>query len=166
MINIIAKSPLDCSKNELDEFEALVKKGAEVIVEGLRSRIMQAEWLVFLFEADKTLAGVAALKKPNISYKESVFAKAESTDDPNEFTYEAGWIYVEEQFRRRKYSHTLLETVLKLAGDKHLYATTREKNEAMRRTNIHYGLQKSGHPYESEEGDYKLVLYTSCEKRK
>jgi predicted GNAT family N-acyltransferase len=160
MTNIVMKKPSECSESELDSFEALVIKGGEVNATGLRDRIKKAKYLVFLFEKDKNLAGVAALKEPNNSYKKKVFRKAGSQENPNEFTFEAGWIYVEEQFRGRKYSRSLLEEVLKLAGDKQVYATTRENNEAMKRTNLNCGLQQSGHPYASEEGNYNLILYT------
>jgi GNAT superfamily N-acetyltransferase len=162
MINIVVKKPSDCSENELNSFEILVKKGGEVAAEGLRGRIKKAKWLIFLFENATTLAGVAALKSPNKNYKHSVFMKAESQEDPKEFTFEAGWIYVEEQFRGRKYSRQLLEKILKLAGDNHVYATTRENNKFMRHTNSRCGFKQSGHPYESESETekYNLILYT------
>lgn len=159
MTNIVVKKPSECSERELDSFEAFVRKGGEVTSEGLRNRIKKARYLVFLFERDKTLAGVAALKEPNIRYKKKVFKKAGSQEDPNKFTLEAGWIYVEDQFRDRKYSRPLLEEVLNHVGDKQVYATTRENNEAMKRTNLRYGLEQSGHPFASEEGNYNLVLY-------
>lgn len=158
--NIMVKKPSECSKSEFDSFQALVKKGGEVTDKGLCCRIKKAKWLFFLFEKDKTLAGVAALKEPNIHYTRKIFKKAESQVDPQEFTLEAGWIYVEKKFRGRKYSRLLLGEVLKLAGGKRLYATTRENNKAMQKTNLRYGLQQSGQPYKSEEGDYNLILYT------
>jgi GNAT superfamily N-acetyltransferase len=144
----------------LAAFEGLVKKGDEVAAGRLRERIKEAEWLVFLFEKDRTLAGVAALKRPSDSYKRKVFLKAKSPEAAGDFIYEAGWIYVEEQFRCRGYSRLLLEAVLKGAGGQPVYATTREGNEYMRRTNRHCGLKESGSPYPSDEGDYNLVLYT------
>lgn len=159
MSNVIWKKPSECTESELTMFEALINKGGEVVADGLHDRIMRAEWLIFLFESDKTLAGVAALKKPNANYKKGVFRKANSPEDPSKFDSEAGWIFVEPQFRGRKHSRTLLQTVLELADKSHVYATTREDNEAMRHTNIRCGLQESGQPYKSEEGDYKLVLY-------
>jgi predicted GNAT family N-acyltransferase len=159
MTNTIWKKPSECAESELTMFESLINMGGEVVTHGLHDRIMRAEWLVFLFESDKTLAGVAALKKPNANYKKNVFKKANSPEDPSKFDSEAGWIFVEQQYRGRKHSRTLLQTVLKLADNRHVYATTREDNEAMRRTNLHCGLKESGQPYKSEEGDYKLVLY-------
>jgi GNAT superfamily N-acetyltransferase len=161
MTRILVRKPSECFETELGLFEASVRKGGEVTGTGLRERIKRAKWLVFLYERDNVLAGVAALKKPNVGYKERVFKKANSQEDSKGFTYEAGWIFVEEQFRGRKYSRLLLEEVLKLAGDKRIYATTRQNNTAMQRTNLHCGLVQSGHPYPSGQGDYDLMLYTS-----
>jgi hypothetical protein len=160
MTNIVAKKPNECAKSDLKDFENLVIKGDEVAAEGLRDRMVNAEWLIFLFEDDGILAGIAALKRPTTHYKQSVFSKAESKEDPKEFPFEAGWIYVKEQFRRRHYSRDLLWKTVELAGDKLLFATTRENNEPMRRTNNHCGFQQSGQPYKSEKGNYNLILYT------
>ena len=160
MADIVPKRPADCSDDELEAFEGLVKEGGEVAVGDLHRRIKKAEWFVFLFEEDRTLAGVAALKRPDDTYKKKVFRKARSPEPADNFTFEAGWIFVDEHFRGRKYSRILLEAVLALAGEEQVFATTRENNEPMRRTNLHCGLKESGSPYVSEEGDYSLVLYT------
>jgi len=155
----VQKRPGDCTDEELNAFEGLVKKGGEVAASGLRSRIKSAQWLVFLFEENQSLAGVAALKRPSGTYKKKVFRKAKSREDPDDFRFEAGWIYIDDQFRRKGHSRVLLDAVLKLAGEGQVYATTREDNEPMRRTNRRCGLQESGSPYRSDEGEYKLVLY-------
>ncbi len=159
MTNIVVKKPSECSEDELDSFEGLVRKGGEVIGAGLRDRIQNANRLVFLIENDGTLAGIAALKEPIIDYKKKVFKDARSKENPEEFTFEVGWIYVEEQFRGLKYSQTLLKEVLRIAGENRVYATTRESNEAMKRTNLRFDLEQSGHPYKSKEGNYNLILY-------
>jgi GNAT superfamily N-acetyltransferase len=143
----------------LDAFEDLVREGGEVITAELRQRMLEAEWLVFALEGNRTLAGVAALKRPSKHYKEMVFYKARTPENPDEFTFEAGWFFVRGAFRGRKYSRFLLETLLTLAGGSKVYATTRETNGPMRRTNCYCGLVESGSPYPSDEGDYNLVLY-------
>jgi RimJ/RimL family protein N-acetyltransferase len=104
---------------------------------------------------------VAALKRPNEGYKQTVFRKAEATEGSDDFDFEAGWIVVDKKFRGKGYSRPLLEAILKLAGESLVYATTREANECMRRTNRRCGLQECGKAYPSEEGDYRLVLYVS-----
>ncbi len=160
MGKIVHKQPTDCSGFELDKFEDLVKKGGEVPVDGLRERIMRAEWLVSIVEEDGTLAAVAALKQPTNSYKRRVFLKARTSENADDFTFEAGWMFVEDAFRGRKYSRLLLEALLTLAGEGNVYVTTREVNKRMRRTNLRCGFVQSGFLYISDQGDYKLVLYT------
>ena len=80
MTHTIVKKPSDCSETELNIFETLVMKGGEVNGVGLRSRIMKAKPLVFLYETDKIVAGVAALKNPHTYYKTNVFKKAETQE--------------------------------------------------------------------------------------
>jgi GNAT superfamily N-acetyltransferase len=160
MPRLVRKRPSDCGDAELDGFESLVKKGGEVEANSLRNRILRAEWLVFVIEDDGTLAAVGALKRPNESYKQGVFRKARSSEDPNDFNYEAGWIFVEDAFRGRRYSLLLLQALVGAAGASRIYATTREKNDPMRRSNARCGFVQSGSAYPSEEGGYDLVLYT------
>lgn len=160
MASVLTKHPADCSSAELDAFERLIKEGGEVVAEGLRQRITESEWLVFLKEEDGTLSAVAALKRPIGSYKRAVFRKAKSPENPSDFPCEAGWIFVKPDFRGRHYSRLLLENVLQLAGDRNVYATTRENNDRMQTTNIRCGLTQSGSAYTSNQGDYKLVLFT------
>lgn len=155
---IVHKHPSDCSKAELDAFEAFVKEGGEVNTQGLSERILRAQWLVFLLEGNGKYAGIAALKRPNDSYKKMVFAKAGTPCKPGDFLFEAGWLFVEPAYRGKRYSSLLLDAVIELAGADRVYATTREDNEFMRRTNRRCGLVDTGSPYKSEDGDYKLVL--------
>jgi len=160
MANAVSKHPAECSSAELGAFERLINEGGEVVAEGLRQRIMEAERLVFLKEGDGTLSAVAALKRPIGSYKRTVFRKAKSPENPNDFPCEVGWIFVKPDFRGRHYSRLLLEKVLQLAGDRNVYATTRENNDRMQTTQVRCGLTQSGLAYTSDQGDYKLVLFT------
>ena len=102
---------------------------------------------------------MAAVKEPSIGYKKKVFKKAGSQEDPDKYTFEIGWMYVEPAFRGRKYSRSLLEEVLVLVGNRQAYATTRENNEPMKRTNVRCGLEQSGHPFASDHGNYNLILF-------
>ncbi|HFW2406929.1 TPA: GNAT family N-acetyltransferase, partial [Salmonella enterica subsp. enterica serovar Virchow] len=70
-MEILAKSPKNCSADELKLFEELVFMGDEVDPNGLKDRILNAEQLFFIKE-DKYV-GIAALKRPKKSYKSDVF---------------------------------------------------------------------------------------------
>lgn len=158
MPEILHKRPAECPETDLATFEALVEQGGEVASQGLRERILRAEWLVFTMEEDGTPSGIGALKKPNESYKREVFRKAVASAKPDDFQYEAGWLFVSPAFRGRGYSRLLLAEVIRLADKKNLYATTREYNEPMRRTNQRCGLVETGSPFAAKDGDYKLLL--------
>jgi GNAT superfamily N-acetyltransferase len=158
MAEIVVRKPSDLSPNDLKVFEDLVIAGGEVRIKGLTERIRRAEWLVFLREGG-TVAGVAALKRPDKRYRERVFAKAKAKEEPTAYPLEAGWIYVVEKYRRKGFSRVLLEAVLQCARREGVYATTGEDNEWMRSTNNRCGLEQSGFPYPSDKGGYKLILY-------
>jgi len=160
---LVARLPPECTPAELAAFECFVRTGGEVTTGGFRELLMQAQKLVFLYEEDEdvgqALAGVAALKTPRNSYKRKVFRKSHSPESPADYVFEAGWIFVDEKYRGRRHSQELLKAVLKFAGDSPFYATTRQENKPMRRTNTRCGLRESGSPYLSEDGKYNLVLY-------
>lgn len=156
---VMSKRPAECSDAELGSFEHFARRGGQVAFRGLRQRIRAAEWLVFLYEGDGILAAVAALKRPNESYRRKVFESAKTLVNPSDFEYELGWVYVEPRFRGRRYSRLLVESALALAPTANVYATTREDNGWMRQTNSRCGFEEAGNPYLSDDGDHKLVLY-------
>jgi RimJ/RimL family protein N-acetyltransferase len=153
------KRPSECSQQELEAFEALVRKGEEVALEGLSGRIIKAAFLVFLTELDGSLVGVSALKHPNPGYRRGVFQKSNSSLNPEDYDFELGWIFVAEPHRGQGLSHTLVEKLLLYAGAKKIYATTRESNLPMRHTNQRFGFKLEGSQYPTENGDYILELY-------
>ncbi len=159
MTKLIVKRPSDCSIGEIVEFENLVKSGGEVIHSHLRDRIMRAEYLIFLQGHDRKILGVAALKHSEAQYREKVFRKAGSVQDPDKFELEIGWIYVIEECRGQGFSLPLLEKAIKLSQSRAFFATTREENVQMNRTNVRCGLERSGNAFKSDNGDYNLLLY-------
>jgi hypothetical protein len=77
-MNIAIKTPAKCDKHELENFEALVRMGEEVTGDGLTERIRNAAFLMFLTDADGSLIGVSALKRPNSGYRAKIFKSARS----------------------------------------------------------------------------------------
>jgi hypothetical protein len=104
---ILSKRPSNCSKAELDAFEKLVKQGGEVTGQGLRERILRAEWLVFTVEEDGTFSGISALKTPNDSYKRNIFRKAGAQPGAPGSVWEPGsWVDpIPEGSRSRSFPH-------------------------------------------------------------
>lgn len=153
------EEPNNCTSDDLEQFESLVKLGNEVNSKGLRNRILSAKWLLFLYEEDNKLAGISAIKQPKEKYKKEIFFKSKSGENPEIFRYEVGWVYVEEQYRGKGYSIELLNKIVELSNGEPLFATTKESNTPMKKTLYKYGFQESGETYPSIRGDYKLNLY-------
>jgi len=156
-MEVLIKSPRECSENEIDKFKKLVQEGGEVTGIGLRRRIEQAERLVFIVNENKCVA-IGAIKNPNKDYKRKVFSKAGVTEKCNQYKYEFGWLYVIPLERGKGLGHKIMNVVKKLIGSFGCYATTREDNDAMHHLLRQYSFVKLGSTYPSENG-YSLVLY-------
>jgi len=125
------KAPRDYSADDLAQFIKLVQDGGEVAI-GLINRIQTAKSLVMISHQDLVCA-VAALKIPNMRYRQRVFAKSGMTKCGDLYTYELGWIFVTPEFRGRGLSTKLVRAGLTCAEGKSLFATTRSDNEPMQR---------------------------------
>ncbi|RFC51105.1 MAG: Protein N-acetyltransferase, RimJ/RimL family [Verrucomicrobia bacterium] len=158
-MNQTIKKPCDCTAQELTAFEAMVTEGGEVNPVGPPQRIRNAAFLMFLFDDDCSLIGVSALKHPNPEYREEAFTSASSVLLPDDYDLELGWIFVAESHRGRGLSRELVEHLIAHVETARIYATTREANLPMRRTNERCGFRLEGSPYRSKLGNYSLVLY-------
>lgn len=149
------KSPLQCTREEISEFRALVMAGRDVIRSKLRQRIKNAYQLLF-YRDNESLCGVSALKCLSEEYRYKVFEKAKSTVPPNKYLLELGWVFITEHYRGQGISRVLVESLLPY-GER-FYCTTRADNQKMQRTLTRYGFCPEGVPYKSERGDYELIL--------
>ena len=149
--------PSDCSPQALADFENLVTKYGTVDPEGLTQRIRDAFRLLFLRGSNGELVGVGAVKRPQLSYRRKVFAKAGTTTPANEYRVELGWVAVAESHQARGLSRRIIGQLISLAGNENLFATTRADARAMRFAADH-GFKPGGKPYPSGRG-YDLVLY-------
>lgn len=152
--------PGECSIAQLAHFKRMVVAGGEVTIVGLDQRILQAEWLVFVFDDHGTLAGVGALKRPTQAHITSTFRKSGHRQVPQDCQLEVGWIFVDADNRGKGYSHLIVKAILEVAGSAKLFATTRVDNLAMKRTLTTYGFAESGHSFQSTIRDQKLGLFT------
>src|SRR5690349_9800426 len=121
------KRPELCSKDERNAFIAVAQKSNEVELDDLESGFDRASLVLWTSDA-RGLTGVAALKIPRQSYWEGVFTKAKSGLAYQEYPFEFGYLYVEADRRDEGYGRALMQKTLSLAGDKGVFATTREPN--------------------------------------
>jgi len=152
-MDIITKTPNECSSSELSEFNALVLEGGEVVAEGLLERIKRAEKLIFV--KDKNCIGVGAIKRPYDIYKNKVFKKSGVLSLANEHIFELGWILS----RRKGVGNIIMQSIIATIGNSSCFATTRENNGAMHHLFNKYGFAEAGEKYKSDNGEYSLVLY-------
>lgn len=155
---IVSKSPDKCSTDELRKFLDLVLEGGEVTPVGLEARIRKAEKLIFSIEGD-CLIGIAAVKKPDQSHKQTLFQKARARTNSEQFLFELGWIFVLPSSRGAGVSHTLVEAALVASDNKGIFATTREDNIPMKKVLISHGFLPHGETYPSNSGKNRIGLF-------
>jgi GNAT superfamily N-acetyltransferase len=155
---LMIKRPKECSGPERSAFIALAGKSNEVDPNDLESGFDRARFVLWT-QDEKGVAGVAALKIPRQSYWEGVFEKSESGLSHAEFPLEFGYLYVEEDRRKKGLGHMLIQRTLILAGSEGIFATTREKNTRVHSRLIEQGFQQAGSPYKSKRGDFNLLLF-------
>jgi hypothetical protein len=149
---VTAEAPTCYSEKELKAFEKLVREGGEVISQGLTERIRGAAVLIMLRRLDK-LVGIAALKRPEATYRTSIAEKCGADVNVDAYPYELGWMYVIPSEKGNKHSYRLMDAALRAGGDAGIFATTR--------TDILpcYKFFPAGVPYRSSRGKYHLALF-------
>jgi GNAT superfamily N-acetyltransferase len=157
MVTSSILSPANCTPQALGDFEKLIIAAGAVDPRGLAQRVRAASQLLFLRESNGQLVGVGALKRPLLSYRSKVFAKAGMLMLSDEYHVELGWIAVAKSHQGRGLSRRVITYLLSLAEDENVFATTRVDARAMRFA-PEYGFKAAGKPYPSGRG-YDLVLY-------
>jgi GNAT superfamily N-acetyltransferase len=157
MVTSSILSPSDCTAQALADFENLVTEAGTVDPQGLTQRIRNASRLLFLRDSNGQLVAVGGLKHPLLSYRSKVFAKAQATAPPDEYTIELGWIAVAKSHQGRGLSRRIIGELVSLAENENLFATTRADARSMRFA-TDYRFKPSGKPYPSGRG-YDLILY-------
>ena len=157
-VRLEIRSPAECTPRELQKFAELVNEGGEVDPDFLRQRIMKAEFLAFYYIGDSIVA-VGALKRPNPRHRWTVFAKAESEDNPKNYPFEIGWLYTAKDARGKGIARKVAEGLVESAADNKIFVTTRSDNLPIHKLFEKSGFKQSGNAYPSERGEYSLVLY-------
>lgn len=150
-IELIAVKPVAASAAELERFEELVVEAGEVIGAALTTNIANARILVML-KHEGVLCGVAALKRPQDSYRKRVASQAEIALPKPEYPYELGYIYVQPKLQGRHLSHRLVAEALEHRDGAHVFATARIDNDRVRSTLAKARFAVAGKPYDGLQG--------------
>ncbi|WP_421774369.1 hypothetical protein [Gracilimonas sp.] len=153
-MEFVIKSAEEFSDEDIKIFKKIVVDANEVLEETFDGLIEKNPLLLFLPNSENPKA-IGALKVPGDRYREKVFRKSQTSLNPTDFKYEIGWIV------SLKEDEGLGQEVIKVLSNykSEIYATARVENKAMNHILEKFGFIKTGNPYDSERGNYKINLY-------
>lgn len=143
---VCIKNALSMSKQELDQYEALVLKGGEVTADGLRARLEVASFLAFVCLGSRMVA-IGAIKRASAKHIQVVADN--SGFDLRSYRGELGYLYVEPECRRRHFCSRITEGLLHTFADP-VFATTRIDNTTVHRLLAKYAFVRRGNTWGSE----------------
>ena len=155
MLNYQVKNPASCSSDQLEEFHKLSMKAEQVDVYGLEARIRNSEILAFCYDSGR-LVGISALKNPNSNYKNRVFKKAGISELADNYDFEIGYAYTENEYRGNRINFHLNERLINMVKSRRVYATT--ANPSMINILKNLGFNPIGKPYQGVQNQEKLQI--------
>lgn len=147
------KEAKDFSANEIILFKKILINAGEVSEDSFKSLIDKNPKIIILGNKEN-IDGIGALKIPNKKYKEKVFELSNSKKDSSEYNFELGWLVSLKSGNGNKIVELLT------SFERNIYATVREKNEKMIHLLKKYGFQQAGLSFESNRGNYQILLFT------
>lgn len=150
------KFPSECSTDEKRKFKELVKIGGQV---KLTEKNFECAHKVCFIENTGDFMAVGAIKKPQKSYKDTIFCKACAKNDSANYEYELGWIVVSKKCQGKGLAKKIIQTLMKELGNENCYATTQISNKAMDYLLTNNKFEKLGSPYLNEDETYYLQIY-------
>lgn len=146
VLDITAATPGRFSQDERDLFGVLVRQAGEVGKNALATNMRTAKALVFGRLSGKVL-GIAALKRPQASYRRRIGGKAGIDLGPAHYPYELGYVFLLPEAQGKKLSHGLVAAALAHADGAAVFATARADNAAMLAALAKAGFKQAGHDY-------------------
>ncbi len=153
---IVCVSPSGYTSDEKAKILDLVRLGGEAAVTPERinrARTIATAWV------DGRMVGVAALKRPQDSYRAKVAERAGFRLKPSEWPFEFGYVFVEVDQRGRSYARSLTEALMRDAGSANIFATVRVANQEMHAVLRRFGFVVAGRDYLSDDGERILSLW-------
>ena len=161
-IAVSARPPNTVAAEDLSAFKQFVLAGGEVNAKTLPSLVSSALSLAFA-RIGEELVGVGAIKRPNRRYRAYLFAKAGVMQDPSQFEFELGWVYVRPSAREKGVASALVEVLVPLLDGALAYATSRVDNERMHVLLKRSGFRPVGVAYPSQLNEPAIQLFL-CEE--
>lgn len=137
-------------------FIEIVKEGDEVDI--TPERVLNAKCLAFCW-LEGELAGVAAIKRPNDSYRSKIERKTGIKLMKEAWPFELGYVSVRSQFQRQGHAKALVNAALETTGNTSVFATVRIDNEGMIAVLRAASFVRSGNDYPSDDNVRTLSLW-------
>jgi GNAT superfamily N-acetyltransferase len=151
-------APDSFDRKQQTAFIELVKLGAEVSQRTLRRNVPRAECLAFLW-LDDVLSGVAALKKPQSTYREGFLGKSGAAVGDKAFPFELGYVFIIKSAQGKGYSRKLVAVALADYGHSGIFATSHTTNEAMHKTLARFGFVQTGNSWNGKDAGKMIQLF-------
>jgi len=149
----------DMNQGLLDSAFLLIASGGEVRKETLWDHLLKVALLGYVLDDSKIIA-TAAIKRPMDTYADSVFTKAMSDYDYNDFNHELGYVVIDPDFRNKRIASRLCEQLCERFFHCSLYATVRTNNPHMLSILYRNGFTDSGNIFKGrvETDCLKLLI--------
>lgn len=106
------KEPNCCSEEEIEIFCRMVLKGGKVQKKGLYNRVKNCRLLSFCTDSKNKIIAVSSIKKPQKSYLEKIIKNANLEREIEDFHYEIGYSFTENEHRRKGLNGKLKQKLL------------------------------------------------------
>jgi ribosomal protein S18 acetylase RimI-like enzyme len=124
----------------------------------VQSRLLDSALIGFVVVDDKVVA-CAAVKKPTDSRADSVFQKAHSNYEYEDFQFELGYLVVATPFRHMGFASLLISGLCRRFQSHNLYATVRVDNYPAQSIVISNGFEQSGEVFRNRTNTEDLRLF-------
>lgn len=154
---LVVKAGKDATRDEREEFRALVLRDPQVTPNGLSRRIAQAHLLAFRYK-DGELIATGAIKC-NPEHQAHVAEDSGFPLPQAEYLGEIGYLHTADAHRRQGYADEVLAKLIKASETMGLFATIQLKNESSQQLLIRHGFIRTGDLWRSNQVDDSVNLY-------
>lgn len=141
--DIVVAPPAEFNSDERKRFRSLVIEAGEVGGNALDTNIENAKALAFLYDKER-VEGIAALKRPQMSYRNRIGESAGVPLPLETLPYEFGYMFVRPALQGKRLSFPLACATLDTAEGAGIFATVRADNIQSRRTLAKAGFEAAG----------------------
>ncbi len=158
VIDVTTVTPDELLPDELMSFSEMVKQCDEVAPDFVETNVRNAKALVRAW-AEGKLVGVAALKRPQASYRECIGRKAGVAINEDSYPYELGYVCLLPEAQGNKFSHRLVAVAIERAEEgAGIFATTRTDNYPMLATLGNADFKPVGKKYQGRDDTQMIQL--------